>query len=77
VPMQEMLGDRELRRRHRQRARTRAKDALLTMELAKEEGVGDVSQDLRDLEGLTPDLITARRRRYSHPRRSRRPRGRE
>jgi len=37
--------------------RTRAKDALLTMELAKEEGVGDVSQDLRDLEGLSPDLI--------------------
>ena len=27
------------------------------MELAKEEGVGDVSQDLRDLEGLSPDLI--------------------
>ena len=27
------------------------------MELAKEEGVGDVSQDLRDLDGLTPELI--------------------
>jgi N utilization substance protein A len=38
--------------------RTRAKDALLTMELAKEEGVNDVSQDLRDLDGLTPELIT-------------------
>jgi len=37
--------------------RTRAKDALLTMEIAKEEGVDDVSQDLRDFEGLTPELI--------------------
>jgi N utilization substance protein A len=37
--------------------RTRAKDALLTMEIAKEESVESVSQDLRDLEGLTPDLI--------------------
>jgi transcription termination/antitermination protein NusA len=30
----------------------------LTMELAKEEGVDDVSQNLRDLDGLTPELIT-------------------
>ncbi|MEN9543355.1 MAG: transcription termination factor NusA, partial [Pseudomonadota bacterium] len=37
--------------------RTRAKDALLTMEIAKEEKVDEVSQDLRDLEGLNPDLI--------------------
>jgi len=29
----------------------------LTMELAKEEKVEKVSQDLRDLEGLTPELI--------------------
>jgi N utilization substance protein A len=34
--------------------RTRAKDALLTMEIAREEKVEEVSQDLRDLEGLTP-----------------------
>ena len=27
------------------------------MELAKEEGVDEASQDLRDLEGLTPELI--------------------
>ncbi|RIW52271.1 helix-hairpin-helix domain-containing protein, partial [Acinetobacter baumannii] len=32
-------------------------DVLLTMELAKEERVEKVSQDLRDLEGLTPELI--------------------
>ena len=37
--------------------RTRAKDALLTMEIAKEEGVETVSQNLRDLEGLDPELI--------------------
>ena len=41
--------------------RTRAKDALLTMEIAREERVEEVSQDLRDLEfegkGLTPELI--------------------
>ena len=41
--------------------RTRAKDALLTMEIAKEEKVEEVSQDLRDLEfqgqGLNTELI--------------------
>ncbi len=37
--------------------RNRARDVLLTMELAKEEKVEKVSQDLRDLEGLTPELI--------------------
>ena len=37
--------------------RNRAKNALLTMEIAHEESVEEVSQDLRDLEGLTPELI--------------------
>ena len=37
--------------------RTRAKDALLTMEIVREEKMEDVSQDLRDLNGLTPELI--------------------
>jgi N utilization substance protein A len=37
--------------------RNRAKDALLTMEIAREENVEDVAQGLGDLEGLTPDLI--------------------
>ena len=37
--------------------RTRAKDALLTMEIAREEKVEEVSQDLRDMEGLNAELI--------------------
>jgi N utilization substance protein A len=37
--------------------RSRAKDALLTMEMVKEESVDEVSQDLRDIEGLSPELI--------------------
>lgn len=57
VPMQEMLEIESFDEDTVNELRTRAKDALLTMELAKEEGVGDISQDLRDLEGLTPELI--------------------
>jgi N utilization substance protein A len=37
--------------------RTRAKDALLTMDLAREERGTEVSQDLNDFDGLTPELI--------------------
>jgi N utilization substance protein A len=37
--------------------RARAKDALLTMDIAREESVESVSQELRDLEGMTPELI--------------------
>lgn len=37
--------------------RNRARDALLTMELAREEKVEEVSQDLRSLDGLNPELI--------------------
>jgi len=37
--------------------RTRAKDALLTMEIAREESVEEVSQDLRDLEGLNAEFL--------------------
>src|SRR4051794_40319234 len=57
VPMQEMLEIESFDEDTVNELRTRAKDALLTMELAKEEGVDDVSQDLRDLDGLTPELI--------------------
>src|SRR6185503_18622430 len=57
VPMQEMLEIESFDEDTVNELRTRAKDALLTMELAKEEGVDDVSQDLRDLEGLSPELI--------------------
>jgi N utilization substance protein A len=37
--------------------RARAKDALLTMDIAREESVESVSQELRDLEGMTSELI--------------------
>ena len=57
VPMQEMLEIESFDEDTVNELRARAKDALLTMELAKEEGVGGVTQDLRDLEGLTPELI--------------------
>ena len=57
VPMQEMLEIEGFDEDTVNELRTRAKDALLTMEIAREEKVDDVSQDLRDLEGLTPELI--------------------
>ena len=57
VPMQEMLEIESFDEDTVTELRTRAKDALLTMEIAHEENVESVSQDLRDLEGLTPDLI--------------------
>ncbi len=37
--------------------RARAKDALLTMEIAHEEEVEAASQELRDLVGITPELV--------------------
>ena len=62
VPMQEMLEIEGFDEDTVNELRTRAKDALLTMEIAKEEAVEAVSQDLRDLEfkgqGLEPELIT-------------------
>ncbi len=58
VPMQEMLEIESFDEDTVNELRTRAKDALLTMEIAKEENVDDVSQDLRDLEGLSPEMIT-------------------
>jgi transcription termination/antitermination protein NusA len=57
VPMQEMLEIEGFDEDTVNELRTRAKDALLTMEIAKEEKVNDVSQDLRDLEGVTPEMI--------------------
>ncbi len=56
VPLQEMLEIEGLDEDTVNELRNRAKDALLTMEIAKEEGVEDVSQILRDLEGMTPEL---------------------
>ena len=57
VPIQEMLEIESFDEDTVNELRTRAKDALLTMEIAKEESVEAVSQDLRDLAGLTVDLI--------------------
>ncbi|MCX7692320.1 transcription termination factor NusA [Tepidimonas taiwanensis] len=57
VPLQEMLEIEAFDEDTVNELRARAKDALLTMEIAKEESVEEVSQDLRDLEGLNTDLI--------------------
>ncbi|SHN29332.1 transcription termination factor NusA [Rhizobacter sp. OV335] len=57
VPMQEMLEIEGFDEDTVNELRTRAKDALLTMEIAREEKMEDVSQNLRDLEGLDADLI--------------------
>ncbi|MBV8469255.1 MAG: transcription termination/antitermination protein NusA, partial [Burkholderiaceae bacterium] len=57
VPMQEMLEIEAFDEDTVNELRTRAKDALLTMEIAREEQVEEVSQDLRDLEGMTPELV--------------------
>jgi N utilization substance protein A len=59
VPLQEMLEIASFDEDTVNELRSRAKDALLTMEIAKEESVEEVSQDLRDLEGVTPELIAS------------------
>ncbi|MDQ6881354.1 MAG: transcription termination factor NusA [Pseudomonadota bacterium] len=58
VPISEMLEIESFDEDTVNELRARAKDALLTQEIAREESVDEVSQDLRDLEGLTPELIT-------------------
>lgn len=57
VPLSEMLEIEAFDEETVTELRARAKDALLTMEIAQEESVSAVSQDLRDLEGLTPELV--------------------
>jgi N utilization substance protein A len=57
VPLQEMLEIESFDEDTVTELRARAKDALLTMEIAREDSVESVSQDLRDLEGVTPELI--------------------
>ena len=58
VPLQEMLEIESFDEDTVNELRTRAKDALLTMEIAKEEEVEALSESLKGLEGLTPELIT-------------------
>lgn len=57
VPINEMLEIEAFDEDTVNELRNRARDALLTMELAREEKVESVSQDLRSLDGLTPELI--------------------
>ena len=57
MPIQEMLEIESFDEDTVTELRTRAKDALLTMEIAKEENAEGVSQNLRDVESLTPELI--------------------
>ena len=57
VPLQEMLEIESFDEDTVNELRTRARDALLTMEIAREENVDDVSQNLRDLEGMSQALI--------------------
>ncbi len=57
VPLQEMLEIEGFDEDTVNELRSRAKDMLLTMEIAREESIEEVSQDLRDLEGLDADLI--------------------
>ena len=59
VPLQEMLEIESFDEDTVNELRTRAKDALLTLEIEREEKVEEVSQDLRDLEGLTPEIIAS------------------
>ncbi|MBB6578912.1 N utilization substance protein A [Comamonas odontotermitis] len=58
VPLQEMLEIERFDEETVNELRSRAKDALLTMDIAREESVARVSQELRDLEGMTPELVT-------------------
>jgi N utilization substance protein A len=57
VPIQEMLEIESFDEDTVNELRARAKDALLTMEIVREESVEGVSQDLRDLESLDPQTI--------------------
>jgi transcription termination/antitermination protein NusA len=57
VPLQEMLEIDAFDEDTVNELRTRAKDALLTMEIAKEEEVETLSENLKGLDGLTPELI--------------------
>ncbi|MEG0922372.1 MAG: transcription termination factor NusA [Comamonas sp.] len=57
VPLQEMLEIESFDEDTVNELRSRAKDALLTMEIVREESVARVSQELRDLDGMTPELV--------------------
>ena len=58
VPISEMLEIESFDEDTVNELRTRAKDSLLTMEIAKEEEVETLSENLKGLDGLTSELIT-------------------
>lgn len=57
VPLQEMLEIEDFDEDTVNELRARAKDALLTQEIAREQSVSQVAQDLRDLEGLDAEVL--------------------
>ena len=57
MPLEEMLEIESFDEDTVSELRARAKDALLTMEIAIEENAGGVALELRDLEGLNTELI--------------------
>ena len=58
VPLEEMLEIESLDEETVQELRSRAKNALLTMEIAREEDVEELSLELRDLEGMSPEIVS-------------------
>lgn len=58
VPLQEMLDIESFDEDTVVELRTRAKNALLTMEIAKEESAEAISQNLRDVDGLSVEMAT-------------------
>lgn len=59
VPLQEMLDIEAFDEDTVNELRARAKDALLTLEIAREEKVETVAEDLRGLEGMNAELLAA------------------
>ncbi|HMN20681.1 MAG TPA: transcription termination factor NusA [Ottowia sp.] len=57
VPIQEMLDIEAFDEETVEELRNRAKDALLTLAIAREESMESVAEDLRELPGLTAELI--------------------
>ena len=57
VPLAEMLEIEAFDEETVTELRTRAKDALLTQEIAQQESVGQIAEDLRTLEGVTPEIL--------------------
>jgi N utilization substance protein A len=57
VPLEEMLEIESFDEETANELRNRAKDVLLTMEIAHEENVEEVSLDLHDLEGMNSEVL--------------------